>query len=196
MEDSMHHCRVLGWILTAAVVLPVVGCAGSGDIGAPTAPTAPTAPASASTPEGRPTPLLTNAPFAGRDSGTFEFTQDACAAGLNPLRTHTAGTGTLIGAYSFDTQECFDTGHFTFAGTFTITAANGDTLVGAYTGSISGSLADGTSTYGFTGRVQGGTGRFDGATGTLSGTGRANLATFEESRVFSGTISAVRRRHS
>ena len=193
MEDSMHHCRVLSWILTAAVVLPVVGCTGSGDIGAPTAPSAPSA---ASTPEGRPTALLVNAPFAGRDSGTFEFTQDSCAAGLNPLRTHTAGTGTLIGAYSFDTQECFDTGHFTFAGIFTITAANGDTLLGAYTGSISGSLADGTSTYGFTATVKGGTGRFDGATGTFSGTGQANLATFKESRVFSGTISAVRRGHS
>ena len=76
--------------------------------------------------------LLENAPFKGRDSGRFEFTQDSCAAGLAPLRTHTTGTGTLIGAYSFETQECFDTTALTFSGSFTITAANGDTLGGAY----------------------------------------------------------------
>jgi hypothetical protein len=139
--------------------------------------------------------LLENAPFTGGDSGTFEFTQDSCAAGLAPLRTHTTGTGTLIGAYSFETQECFDTGAFTFSGSFTVAAANGDRLVGAYAENISGFLDDVTSTYAFTATVTGGTGRFAGASGTFSGTGQANLATFQESRAFSGMISGVRRGH-
>ena len=123
----------------------------------------------------------------------YEFTQDGCGAGLVPLRTHTTGPGTLIGAYSFETEECFDTSTYTFSGSFTITAANGDTLVGDYVGGITGFLDEVTSTNAFTATVTNGTGRFAGSTGTLSGTGQANLATFEESRTFSGTIAAVRR---
>ena len=190
----MRHCRVLSWLLTGAIALPLAGCANSEGIGGPTAPSS-VSPALASHEDRRPL-LLENAPFKGADSGSFEFTLDSCAAGLAPLRTHTKGTGTLIGAYSFETQECFDTTAFTFSGSFTIAAANGDTLSGDYAGHITGFLDDGTSTYAFTATVTGGTGRFAGATGTFSGTGQANLATFQESRAFSGTISGVRRGHS
>ena len=139
------------------------------------------------------TALLENAPFKGHDSGTFEFLPAGCTAGLSPLRTHTTGNATLIGNYSFETQECFDNSALTFSGSFTITAANGDTLVGSYVGSVTGFLDDDTPTYVFTATVDDGTGRFAGATGTLSGTGQANLATFQESRTFSGTISRVPR---
>lgn len=163
----MRHCRVLSWILTAVVALPL---AGNGALVAAT---------------------QENAPFRGRDSGTFEFTQDSCVAGLAPLRTHTTGTGTLVGAYSFETEECFDTSTYTFSGSFTITAANGDTLHGAYAGDITGFLDAVTSTYAFSATITGGTGRFGDATGTFSGTGQANLATLEESRAFAGTISRV-----
>ena len=149
----MRHSRVLGWILTAIVALPLAGCAGPEHGGGPTAPSSLSTPPA---PNGGLTALLENAPFKGRDSGTFEFTQDSCAAGLAPLRTHTTGTGTLIGAYSFETQECFDTTALTFSGSFTITAANGDTLGGAYGGNITGFLDDVTSTYAFTATVTGG----------------------------------------
>jgi hypothetical protein len=190
----MRHCRVLSWILTAVVALPLAGCADSGEMVVPTAASSVSA---TSAPNGGLTALLLeNAPFKGRDSGTFEFTQDSCAGGLAPLRTHTAGTGTLMGAYSFETQECFDTSAFTFSGSFTIIAANGDTLVGAYAGNITGFLDDVTSTYAFIATVTGGTGRFAGATGTFSGMGQANLATFQESRAFSGTIFGVTGGHS
>jgi hypothetical protein len=139
------------------------------------------------------TALLEEAPFKGHDSGTFEFLQAGCLAGLSPLRTHTTGNATLIGKYSFETQECFDNGALTFSGSFTITAANGDTLFGGYVGSVTGFIDNDTPTYVFTATIENGTGQFAGATGTLSGTGQANLATFEESRTFSGTISRVRR---
>jgi hypothetical protein len=189
----MGHCRALAWVLTAVVVaLPLAGCADSGGIGAPTAPSALSAPAAST---GGFTALLENAPFNGHDSGTFELLQTGCTAGLTPLRTHTTGTATLIGAYSFETQECFNTTTLRFSGSFTITAANGDTLSGAYAGNITGFLDDVTAVNVFTATVTGGTGRFAGATGTLSGTGQANLATFQESRTFSGTIS-VPRSHS
>lgn len=187
----MRHCRALIWILAAGVALPLAGCADSSKIGGPSAPSSLSA---TPAPNGGVTALLLeNAPFKGRDSGTFEFTQDSCAAGLAPLRTHTAGTGTLIGAYSFETQECFDTNALAFSGSFSITAANGATLVGAYVGNITGFLDAVTSTYVFTATVASGTGQFAGATGAFSGTGQANLATFQESRAFSGTISGSAR---
>lgn len=185
----MRICRGLAWVLTAVVALPLVGCAGPEGDGVLTAPSA------LSAPNGGSTVLLENAPFTGRDSGTFEFTQDSCAAGLVPLRTHTTGTATLIGAYSFETQECFDNATLTFSGSFTITAPNGDRLSGAYAGNVTAFLDEVTAVSVFTATVTGGTGRFAGATGTLSGTGQANLATFLESRTFSGTIS-VPRSHS
>ena len=185
----MHHCRTLAWLLTAVAALPLAGCTDSGGLGAPMAPSALSAP---STSTGGSTASLENAPFTGQDSGTFEFTPTGCPAGLAPLRTDTSGTGTLIGAYSFETQECFNNTTLTFSGSFTIAAANGDTLSGAYAGNITGFLDDVTAAYVFTATVTGGTGRFAGATGTLSGAGQANLATFQESRTFSGTISVPR----
>jgi hypothetical protein len=189
MRIAHYHAAkrsALALFVMAVVAIPVAGCSGSDHVGMPTAPT--TSPSASG---GALTALLENAPFTGQDSGTFEYTQDVCAAGSSPIRTHTTGTATLIGAYSFETQECFDTTAFTFAGSFTITAANGDTLVGGYAGHITGFLDEATATYVFTATMTGGTGRFTAATGTISGTGQANLATLQESRTFSGTISRV-----
>lgn len=179
----MRHCRTLAWILTAVAALPLAACSDSGGPGAPTAPSASTGGSTAS---------LENAPFQGHDSGTFEFTQTGCPAGLAPLRTATSGTGTLVGAYSFETQECFNNTTLTFSGSFRITAANGDALYGAYAGKISGFLDNDTAAYMFTATLTGGTGRFASATGTLAGTGQSNLATFQESRTFSGAVSVPR----
>ena len=181
----MSHCKVLGWVLAAGVTVSLGACTGQDRGGIPTGPSA-----FSTGVEGR-TALLENAPFTGRDSGTFEFLQAGCAAGVTPLRTHTTGTATLIGVHSFETQECFDTTTLTFTGSFTITAANGDTLTGSFEGNGTGVHDDGTATYSFTATITGGSGRFAGATGSFSGTGQGNLATFQESRTFSGTISAV-----
>lgn len=185
----MGHCKALGWVMAVFVALPLGGCADSGEFGGPTAPSAAVVSGALT---GAATGVLENAPFRGRDSGTFEFVQGGCASGLTPLRTHTTGTGTLIGAYAFETVECFDTSTFTFSGSFTLTAANRDTLSGAYAGHITGFLDQVTSTNAFTATITAGSGRFAGAAGTIVGTGQANLATFEESRTFSGTVSVLR----
>jgi len=183
----MRIYRGSAWVLRAVVALPLAGCAGPEGAGVPTAPSA------LSVPNGGSATLLENAPFSGHDSGTFEFTQDNCAAGQAPLRTHTTGTATLIGAYSFETQECFDTATLTFSGSFTIAAANGDRLSGVYAGNVTAFLDEVTAVSAFTATVTSGTGRFAGTTGTFSGTSQGNLATFQESRTFSGTISVPRR---
>lgn len=190
MEGKLSHCKALAWVLAAAVTLALGACTG------PDRGTMPTEPSALSAADGSRTALLENAPFSGRDSGTFEFLQAGCAAGVTPLRTHTTGTATLIGAHSFETQECFDTNTLTFTGSFTITAANGDTLIGSLEGNGTGVADDGTASYSFTAAITGGTGRFAGATGSFSGTGQGNLATFQESRSFSGTISGIAPSHS
>jgi hypothetical protein len=187
----MTHLRSLAWTLTAIAAFPVAGC---GDRAGNAALTAPSALSVSSGAHAKQTTILENAPFKGHDSGTFEFTQDTCAANLVPLRTHTTGTATLIGAYSFDTQECFDDATLTFSGSFTITAANGDKLSGDFAGKNIGFLDEVTAINAFTATVTQGTGRFVGATGTVPGTAQANLATFQESRTFSGTISVPRDR--
>lgn len=154
-----------------------------------------TAPSAVSAASAEQRAALENAPFKGGDSGTFEFLEAGCAAGSTPLQTHTSGTATLIGGHAFETDECFDNTALTFSGSFTITAANGDTLVGTLVGTGIGVQDDGTATYTFTATIRGGTGRFAGATGTFSGNGGGNLVTFVESRTFSGTIT-VPSRHS
>ncbi len=188
----MGHHTVLVWIVASAA-LSLVGCTGAGSGGSPIAPSGVSV---ASAPGSNLASILENAPFRGRDTGTAEFLQTGCAAGLLPLTTSTVGTATLIGNYTFETEECFDLNALTFTGSFTITAASGDTITGPYSGHVTGFLDEVSPTYLFTGVVTGGSGRFAGATGEMAGTGQANLATHTESRSFSGTLSAVPRGRS
>ena len=182
---KLQRFTVLAWVVPA---LALIGCAAPGR-------DALTAPSAVSAPSAEQPALLESAPFKGGDSGTFEFLETGCAAGLTPLTTHTTGTATLIGAHTFETEECFDTNALTFSGSFTITAANGNTLVGTLVGKGIGVQEDGTATYTFTATILNGTGRFAGATGTFSGNGGGNLVTFDESRTFSGAIT-VPKNHS
>jgi hypothetical protein len=181
-KGAIQRSTVLPFMVAGVVALSSVGCASPERDGL----TAPSAVAAASAEQRA---RLENAPFKGGDSGTFEFLQTGCAAGSTPLKTQTTGTATLIGTHSFETEECFDNNAFTFSGSFTIAAANGDTLVGTLVGTGIGVQEDGTATYTFTATITTGTGRFAGATGTFSGSGGGNLNTFDESRTFSGTIT-------
>ena len=77
-----------------------------------------------------------------------------------------SGTGTHVGHFTLQMPHLVNFGTATGDGTFTLTAANGDTLTGTFTGQ-----AD-TSAPIFeieeTGTINGGTGRFAGATGTIA----------------------------
>jgi hypothetical protein len=183
----MGHRKVVYYLLTTIGVLVVSACADPARNGVPTSPSGLTSAT---------TNILENAPFEGHDAGTFEFLENGCAVGLTALKTHTTGTATLIGSNAFDTQECFDDTALTFTGSLTITAANGDTLVGTLTGQVTGFLNDVTPMYAFSADITGGTGRFAGARGTISGTGQGNLGTFAEARSYSGTLSGVPRGES
>ncbi len=182
-QTTTTRSVALQWLGAALATLSLTGCTSPGRDGLPTTPS------TLATPSGEQRALLENAPFKGGDSGTLVFLETGCAAGFTPLETHTTGTATLIGAHAFETAECFDNNALKFSGSFTITAASGDTLLGTLLGNATGVQEDGTATYTFTARITGGTGRFTGATGTFSGNGQGNLVTFDEARTFSGTIS-------
>ena len=132
-------------------------------------------------------------PFRASDLGGFAIV-DACP-GTDIVRTSDwgSGTGTHLGRYTFVATECVNLGSLAVTdGSWTITAASGDTLSGRYSGQaagVPGSLCD--ITYDVEGPVTGGTGRFEGASGRLRWLGFANLCTGELGDEITGTISSV-----
>jgi hypothetical protein len=75
-------------------------------------------------------------------------------------------------------------------GWFTITGANGDSLVGDYSGFV---LDLETGDYDLEWAFTGGTGRFEGATGTGPTDGLANLVTGEAKFEFSGKVTVPKK---
>ncbi|MBA4143755.1 MAG: hypothetical protein H0X43_12330 [Nitrosospira sp.] len=106
----------------------------------------------------------------------------------------TTGTGksTHLGKVTLTASDCVTPreDHFTFDGTFTLIAANGDTLTGDYSGAFiptnTGSmyrLSDATF------KITGGTGRFIRATGSAELTGNQDIQTGEGKIEADGMIS-------
>jgi hypothetical protein len=127
-------------------------------------------------------------PFEAADAGSWGVGTHDCGSQL-PVFVGTTGTGTYLGRYTYASQECADLGAATFAGTFTITAANGDTLSGTYAGTFTVDAA-GTIHYEQTNTITGGTGRFAGASGSFQVSGLAYSDGRDLQRA-SGWISSV-----
>ena len=106
--------------------------------------------------------------------------------GFRPLQ---GGTATHLGRYTFAANECFDPTSGVFSGTPTFTAANGDTIVGTYSGQVFGTDDPDVILYEEELRITDGTGRFAGASGTITVSGLADLATLSYSQTFTGTLS-------
>jgi hypothetical protein len=136
-----------------------------------------------------PTQALAGAqvPYKGSDSGGFAV-PGTCAAGLQIVIAG-SGNATLLGRYTYNSTECFNPATGGFAGSPTLTAANGDTVVGAYSGQVFPTADPNVITYEEVLVVTGGTGRFAGASGEFEVSGVANLATGEYSQTMSGTLS-------
>ena len=118
-------------------------------------------------------------PLEGSESGRFQLL-GPCEAGGMTLEVNGTGHASGIGDYSGHYRECFDpaTGAVT-AGTFTLTAANGDEIFGTFGGQARPTDDPTVVAYDDPGVITGGTGRFAGAGGTWSTSGLANLATGE-----------------
>jgi len=128
-------------------------------------------------------------PFKGSDEGGFQL-PGACAGGsLEEVVIGGTGRATQLGAYTYSATECFDAVSGAFAGSATLTAANGDAITGTYQGQVSGTADPDDITYQEELELTGGTGRFAGATGTLQVAGVANLLTLEYGQTLTGTVS-------
>lgn len=125
-------------------------------------------------------------PFRGTDHGGFEV-PGPCPGGEEVVINGT-GHATHLGAYAYKATECFASSG-TFAGSATLMAANGDTIVGTYQGQVSGTTDPDVLAYAQELELSGGTGRFAGATGTLHVVGAANLSTLEYEQILTGTVS-------
>jgi hypothetical protein len=128
-------------------------------------------------------------PLKGHDKGSFTLTPDGCGAGVFAVVVDDTGKATHVGKYAYHSNECFNGATGEFSGTFTITAANGDTISGTYAGAVVNVVGD-LGFYEQDNVITGGTGRFAGATGEFHLSGIANLATLESSQRISGTVSS------
>ena len=131
------------------------------------------------------------APVAATHEVPFRGSWDAVeTAVVQPpilfVDSNATGQATHLGRYTatYDFQVNLLTG--TAAGTFTMTAANGDTLFGMFTGrsSPAGSLVSIVETN----IIAGGTGRFAGASGTFTVERLLDQATGVSSGSFDGAI--------
>jgi hypothetical protein len=128
-------------------------------------------------------------PLKGSDRGSFTLTANGCGPGVFAVVVDDAGRATHLGAYTYHSNECFNGATGQFSGTFTMTAANGDTISGTYAGSVV-SVVGGLGFYEQDNVITGGTGRFAGASGGFHLSGIANLATLQSSQRLSGTVSS------
>jgi len=128
-------------------------------------------------------------PFRGSDRGGFQLPGPCPGSSLEQVVIHGAGHASQLGAYTYTATECFDPVSGAFAGSSTLTAANGDTITGTYEGQVSGTADPNVIAYQEVLAVNGGTGRFAGARGTFLVTGVANLLTLEYGQTLTGTVT-------
>ena len=129
-------------------------------------------------------------PLKAAETGTFELL-GPCEAGGVVVDVTGSGHATQLGAFTTHYRECFvpATGAVT-DGSFTLTAANGDTLFGTYGGQVSPTGDPTVFDYDDPGVITGGTGRFAGAEGSVGTSGAVNLATGQYSGTITGSVSS------
>jgi len=124
----------------------------------------------------------------GRDSGRF-FLSATADPDVKRTQDFANGQSPLLGKYNLVAHEGVNlkTGQIT-DGAFTITAENGDTILGEYGGSGAPTEIPGVITYVATGAITEGTGAFAGASGTLTFSGVADLRTGVLSEMITGDV--------
>jgi hypothetical protein len=112
----------------------------------------------------------------GRDFGTFGATPTSDPQ-VVVTRDSASGEATILGRYTLVAHESINLATLTVQeGAFTITAANGDTLTGEYSGHAAAEFPT-IIHYNVSGPITGGTGRFAGAAGIITFDGFADLQT-------------------
>jgi len=139
-------------------------------------------PANPGTPAAAAQPL----PFKGRLEGSQTLTPLQPPFGA--VNGSADGTATHLGHFTVVFPHTVNFATRTGVGTYTFTAADGDTLTAAFTGQAQGGPLVSIEEHA---TITGGTGRFEGATGTFVVQRNFNQATGRTHGSFEGTISSV-----
>jgi hypothetical protein len=129
-------------------------------------------------------------PLKGSDIGGFTFPATCDSGAALVVDIDGTGNATHVGRYAYSALECFNPDTLLYRGEFRITAANGDTVHGTY----SGEVVDIVGTVGLYEQdavITGGTGRFAGASGEFHVSGEADLATGNYSQELTGSVSSA-----
>ena len=128
-------------------------------------------------------------PLKGSDVGGFTLGA-ACAPGSVVVDIDGRGHATHLGRYLYEALECFNPATSLYTGAFELTAANGDTIRGTYSGEVV-SIVGSVAFYEQDAAITTGSGRFARASGEFHVSGEADLATGAYSQQLEGTISSV-----
>lgn len=132
-------------------------------------------------------PAAQQVPFKGSFAGTQSVTP--LQPPLVSVNGEGTGTATHLGLFTVELPHTVNLVTRIGEGTYTFTAADGDTVTADFTGQAQGAPPLISITEHAT--VTGGTGRFAGATGTFTVERRFNQATGMTEGSFEGTISSV-----
>ena len=131
--------------------------------------------------------------FSGRQQGQFGFTPTTLTAGPKIVEITASGPATHLGNSQTVIRGDVDLDENLTPtpqppGSWTLTAANGDKLIGTFTWRGTPTVEFGIFTLTGTYRITSGTGRFTNATGTGTGTGHLNCITGVTTYTWNGTL--------
>lgn len=173
--------------LTAAAVVTLLCAGGCSQPASPTSPTTSSTALESPLFDGAQVPAAPASAAAVPLKGSFEGTQAIVPP--NQVNGTATGTGTHLGQFVVAFPHTVDFATRTGTGTYTFTAADGDTLIASFQGQAQGappmvSIVEHAT-------VIGGTGRFAGATGAFTAQRTFNQTTGVTTGSFEGTLSAV-----
>ena len=162
----------------AAASLLAIACAGCSQSSSPTSPTA--VPGGSLSLSAQPTP------FKGQLEGTATVTP--LTPPMASVVITASGNATKLGEFTLQVPHLVNFATRIGIGTYTFTAANGDTLTANFTGQAQGTPPNLSIVEHAT--ITGGTGRFEGATGSFTAERLFNQATGVTTGSFDGVISS------
>ena len=129
-------------------------------------------------------------PFTGTVSGSVisVMSLDECHQLVEAVN---GGIATQLGRFTGTAEFVLDVCDLTYVGSYVFTAANGDSISGPFSGTLTPTDVQGVFDNTELAFITSGTGRFAGATGTFNLSGQINLNTGTFSLPWEGTISTV-----
>ena len=138
-------------------------------------------------------------PASARDEVPFKGVVSGSVTSIMPIdpchqlaEAINDGNATQLGRFTGNAEFVLDVCNLTYVGSYVFTAANGDSISGPFSGSLTPTSVPGVFDNTETAPITGGTGRFAGATGIFNLGGQIDLNTGTFSLPWQdGTISTV-----